>query len=107
MADPDQEYRRSADGRGQPDQELVAAFEARHAHPCPHAVPAAAEEALLFPRLLTERFDDPQRAQDLLHDRLGGTLELLHLPPLAAQAPAKYARDDDGARRDGEGDQGQ
>ena len=107
MADPDQEHGPCADGRRQPDQELVAAFEACHAHPCAHAVLGAALEALLFPRLLTEHLDDPQRAQDLLHDRLGGALELLHLSPLAAQAPPKHTRDENGARRDREGDQGQ
>ena len=107
VADANQEHRRRADGRGQPNQELVAAFEARHAHPCPHAFPGTVDEALLLPGLLTERLDDPQRSQDLLHDRLGGALELLHLPPLAAQAPAKRARGHDGARRDREGNQGQ
>ena len=107
VADADQEHGPCADGRRQPDQELVAAFEARHAHPCAHAVLGAALEALLFPRLLTEHLDDPQRAQDLLHDRLGGALELLHLSPLAAQAPPKHTRDENGARRDREGDQGQ
>src|SRR5207249_2321894 len=73
VADPGQEHRRRAHSRGQPDQELVAAFEARHTHPCPHAFAGASEEALLFPRLLTERLDDPERAQDLLHERLGST----------------------------------
>ena len=80
VADADQEHGRRAGRRGQPDQEVVAPLEPGQAHVRPRAVPGAAEEAPFLACLLTERLDDPQRAQDLLHDRQGGALERLDVP---------------------------
>ena len=80
MLDADEEHRRHSARRGQADEKIEGAFQAGQTHPGPHAFPGAAGEALLFPQLLTERLDDTQGGQDLLHDREGGALELLHLP---------------------------
>ena len=98
MADANEQHRGRANRRGHSHDQLVRPFEAGEAQLGAHRLSRTPHEALLLALLLSERFDDAQRTQDLLHDPERVAVELLQRSRLAAQAWAEEPCRDDQSR---------
>src|SRR5439155_6144402 len=86
--------------------DLLDPFTASEPQPRAHRLSRASDEALYLVPFLSERFDDAERAEDLLDDAERVAVELPQRSGLPAQAWAEEPCGDDQARRDTEGDHG-